>query len=240
MAVRQETADGAETVFPFECAPFNLRTEAALAFWFAGALGWLAADTPEDGDGIMEYRLVETVAKCGFGNGSFQLWAEHDFVTDEQEMTITYEQDLDIALFHGLRLKVALKLAPVYLGPGSQRQFGAKIEDCRLNFIAFEKSLEVAWVGDALVISEIKGKGEKPRVEVLFNAGKWQSETKKKSFGELFNPEVAKAPRWIWLSVVNRAMAGELTGQGPNLTVTAMIEKTLLERTAIVSAVLGK
>lgn len=240
MAVRQETADGAETVFPFECAPFNLRAGAALAFRFARALGWLSADTPEDGIGIMEYRLVETVAKCGFGNGSFQLWAEHDLVTDEQEMTIRYEQDLDIALFHGLRLKVALKLAPVYLGSHSQRQFGAEIEYCRLNFIAFEKSLEVVWVGDALVISEIKGKVDKPKVEVLYNAGRWHGEAKKKSFAELFDPEVVRVPRWIWLTIVNRAMAGELTGQGPKLTVATMIEKTLLERAAMVSQILGK
>ena len=211
-----------------------------MALRFAKGLGWVSTEIPEDGSEVLDYRLSGTVAKCGFGDGPFQLWAEHDFFTDEQEMTIAYEQDLDIALFHGLRLKVFLKLAPVYLGPQSKKQFGAKIESCRLNFIAFEKSLGVAWIGEALVVSEIRGKADKPKVEVLFGAGKWQSEAKKKSFGELFDPEVVNVPRWIWLTIVNRAMAGELTGQGPEFPVTRMVEKTLLERTAVVFQVLGK
>lgn len=229
-----------EILFPLERAPFNLRTEAVLALRFAKGLGWLAADIPEDGPGALEYRLSESVARCGLGSIGFQLWAEHDLITYEHSMTITYQQDLDTDLFHGLRLKVRLRLAPVYLGPHSQRQFSAEIEYCRLNFICAEKSLEVTWIGNALVVSEIKGKTEKPKVEVLYNAGKWQGDAKKKSFAELFDPEVTNVPRWIWLTLVNRAMAGELTGQGPKFSVTQMVEKTLLERAAIISGVLGK
>lgn len=225
-------------VFPYECAPFNLRTEAGLALQFAKNHGWLDRDATSEVSSL-EYRISERSVKCGFGNEFFEIWAEHDLISDEWKTTIAFKTDLDTNLSGGLRFRMQLDLSPVYLGPQTREQFGAEIAYCRLTFTGAEKSLEVVWAGNDLVIYENKGKGEKPKIEKLYAGGKWEGESGKKSFAEMFNSDVVRAPRWIWLTLVNRALAGELTGKGPQFSVAQMVERTLLGRLAVIALIFG-